>query len=146
MKVYAIFIMLALSLLVGCSDYGDGTDKTNVTVKLSVQVAVGKYLAEDLSRCPKIADVVHDAKQFITGKPVVKALDAVGVLRTQIKWEKLTPEQSHLMNTLITNIEANIAIDNTNGVIPTDTTIPLLAFMDWIDQTNTLACPSESKK
>jgi len=141
MKGALIFIIVSLSLLIGC-DREEPVPKESVAIKLIVQMQVGKYLAEDVSRCPKLDNTVNAIRLQVTNNPDIKAVDSVNVLRKQIKWDSLTPEQSGLMSGLLLNIESKIRVDVANGQLEEAALLPLYRFLDWMTQTVHLACPN----
>lgn len=136
----AILTCICLLVIMGC-DKAKDSQTNDQTAKLAIQIVVGQYLTEDRTRCPRVRLLVTDVREYASNADV-KPEQVTDLVRSRIKWDNLSPEQSGLLGGMLLAIEAEMHQEITKESDRVVILKPLEDFMGWLEDTVRLVCPS----
>jgi hypothetical protein len=145
------FMMIALLIIAMFSLQGCQAIKSvfsgenDTTLRIAVYTAVDSMIKATPEYRERILELTADSKQFIAANPEAKAADIIGSVREEIKWEKLTPNQSVIAETLLIVIQEEIRERIEGRTISDTSRTRVIQIITWIEQAAMAAPPSTSQ-
>lgn len=135
----AFHALVILSLVnVRCTTTGQPSP---VVAQIAVEYAVMKFCENNPSHAPRVAEIARNVKAAASGNvsATVATLDAL--VRSQIKWEKLTPADTQLVNLLLDAIEAELTARVGAGTLDPQKLLVVQQVAGWIETAASVTQP-----
>jgi len=127
---YVSLMAMAMVLFSGCSFVEDNPN----TARLTTQYATVKVIDGDSARAARIVEITSQIKLTIAEdtSATISALNTY--VRGEIRWEKLTPEDTILIDAVLLNAVARLEEEVSAGLLDPDQRIQLTTFLTWIEE------------
>jgi hypothetical protein len=133
MRYLAGVWMAMVLLLGGCATLGEG----DTGPRLAVQYAALKYIGEDQGKAQRIHDTAGAVLPGLTGSVTLAMLEVQ--LRERIDWQRLDMADRLLLDTLITELAADLHTRMGDGVLDPEQLTRVEHVVAWVQQAARMA-------
>lgn len=138
-------LITAMFSLQGCQAIKEVfSGENDTTLRIAVYASVDSLIKTTPEYRERILDLTSQTKQFISANPQAKAVDIVSVARDEIKWDKLTPNQTVIAETLLIVIQEEIRERIEGRTISDTSRTRVVEMIGWIEQA-AMAAPASSQ-
>lgn len=129
-----IAVLLAFTLA-GCATMKNLLNNTDErAARVVITVAVVDITTKNPEYRERIVEITGSVRDYLSKEPEGRAKDIVTLVESQIKWDKLTPEQTLLVTTVLTAVELELEKRISAGGIDPESKLKVIQIIDWIEQ------------
>jgi hypothetical protein len=127
--------LLMAFLLVGCTTFKNVFNNVDErAARVVVTVAVMDVVNKNPEYKGRILEITKQTREYVSKAPEGRATDIMDVVNKQIRWEKLTAEQSLLVNVILVSVEVELHKRIADGGLSPDAQLKVIQIIDWIEQ------------
>lgn len=127
---YITLMAMAMVLFSGCSFVEDNPN----TARLTTQYATAKVIGGDSERAARIVEITSQIKLTIAEDTSATIAALNTYVRGEIRWEKLEPEDTILIDAVLSNAVARLEEEVSAGLLDPGQRIQLTTFLTWIEE------------
>jgi len=131
MKRIGVFaLIISLALMAGCSFIEENPN----TARLTTQYATAKIIDNDSDRAARIVAIASEARATIGEDSTATIAKLDDYVRSQIRWNSLAPEDSILIDAVLSNARDRLQEEISAGILDPDQRVALGTFLSWIEE------------
>lgn len=137
------FLKLSMSFVLAMFISGCGAitwlQANSTPLEYALKLGVIELIEKGDISAQAVVDTTNTALSYMDKNPSSKATDIVAFVRGNIPWDKLSPAQVILVESVLTGVEVKIAADIERGIISETDYASVKEVITWINEAAALS-------